>query len=32
MEQPENFPTCLATKPYYKSQVASFFKKLKLFK
>jgi len=30
MEQPENFPTCLATKPYRKSEVASFFKSLKL--
>ncbi|KAG1326886.1 putative peptidyl-tRNA hydrolase PTRHD1 [Cocos nucifera] len=32
IEQPENFPTCLATRPYHKSQVASFFKKLKLCK
>ncbi|KAJ3698465.1 hypothetical protein LUZ61_002170 [Rhynchospora tenuis] len=32
IEQPENIPTCLATKPYPKSQVASFFKKLKLCK
>ncbi|XP_042517164.1 putative peptidyl-tRNA hydrolase PTRHD1 isoform X1 [Macadamia integrifolia] len=31
-EQPENFPTCLATKPYPKSIVSSFFKKLKLCK
>lgn len=30
MEQPENYPTCLATKPYLKSEVASFFKSLKL--
>lgn len=32
IEQPENFPTCLATKPYPKSMVSSFFKKLKLCK
>ncbi|XP_010262334.1 PREDICTED: putative peptidyl-tRNA hydrolase PTRHD1 [Nelumbo nucifera] len=32
IEQPENFPTCLATKPYRKSIVSSFFKKLKLCK
>ncbi|KAL9961471.1 hypothetical protein ACROYT_G030416 [Oculina patagonica] len=32
IEQPENFPTCLATKPYPKEQIQSFFKKLKLFK
>ncbi|CAL1385260.1 unnamed protein product [Linum trigynum] len=32
IEQPENIPTCIATKPYPKSQVASFFKKLKLCK
>ncbi|KAL9260609.1 putative peptidyl-tRNA hydrolase PTRHD1 [Drosera capensis] len=32
IEQPENIPTCLATKPYPKSSVASFFKKLKLCK
>ncbi|KAL5709633.1 hypothetical protein ACHQM5_020298 [Ranunculus cassubicifolius] len=31
IEQPENVPTCLATKPYPKSAVASFFKKLKLY-
>lgn len=30
VEQPENIPTCLATKPYPKSTVSSFFKKLKL--
>ncbi|KAG8375339.1 hypothetical protein BUALT_Bualt10G0089900 [Buddleja alternifolia] len=30
IEQPENIPTCLATKPYPKSFVTSFFKKLKL--
>jgi len=32
IEQPENIPTCLATKPYPKTLVASFFKKLKLCK
>eukprot|EP00118_Oscarella_pearsei_P028057 m.311496 g.311496 ORF g.311496 m.311496 type:complete len:118 (+) comp73270_c0_seq1:18-371(+) len=32
IEQPENFPTCLATKPYAKEKVQSFFKKFKLFK
>ncbi|KAF3976064.1 hypothetical protein CMV_000709 [Castanea mollissima] len=32
VEQPENIPTCLATKPYPKSIVSSFFKKLKLCK
>ncbi|CAL5358744.1 hypothetical protein CsSME_00048765 [Camellia sinensis var. sinensis] len=32
IEQPENIPTCLATKPYPKSVVSSFFKKLKLCK
>ncbi|XP_065848360.1 uncharacterized protein [Euphorbia lathyris] len=32
MEQPENIPTSLATKPYPKSVVSSFFKKLKLCK
>lgn len=32
IEQPENCPTCLATKPYPKQQIQSFFKKLKLFK
>ncbi|KAK4793483.1 hypothetical protein SAY86_023918 [Trapa natans] len=32
IEQPENFPTCLATKPYVKSTVSSYFKKLKLCK
>ncbi|CAN4095599.1 unnamed protein product [Withania somnifera] len=31
-EQPENMPTCLATKPYPKSLVSSFFRKLKLCK
>jgi peptidyl-tRNA hydrolase len=32
MEQPENFPTCLATRPYRKDKVASFFKKCALAK
>ncbi|KAG9454481.1 hypothetical protein H6P81_007385 [Aristolochia fimbriata] len=32
IEQPENIPTCLATKPYPKSVVSSFFRKLKLCK
>ncbi|KAL6207697.1 hypothetical protein ACLB2K_018651 [Fragaria x ananassa] len=32
IEQPENFPTCLATKPYPKSMESSYFKKLKLCK
>ncbi|KAI3727964.1 hypothetical protein L6452_16588 [Arctium lappa] len=31
IEQPENTPTCLASKPYPKSVVSMFFKKLKLF-
>ncbi|KAJ9549596.1 hypothetical protein OSB04_022139 [Centaurea solstitialis] len=32
IEQPENTPTCLASKPYPKSVVSIFFKKLKLCK
>lgn len=32
IEQPENTPTCIATAPCPKSQVASFFRKLKLCK
>ncbi|XP_027084164.1 uncharacterized protein [Coffea arabica] len=32
IEQPENIPTCFATKPYPKSIVSSFFKKVKLCK
>lgn len=32
IEQPENIPTCLATKPYPKSIVSPYFKKLKLCK
>ncbi len=31
-EQPENTPTCLATKPYYKKEIETFFKAFKLFK
>ncbi|XP_014663473.1 PREDICTED: putative peptidyl-tRNA hydrolase PTRHD1 [Priapulus caudatus] len=31
-EQPENIPTCLATKPYEKATVEKYFKKFKLFK
>eukprot|EP00854_Cymbomonas_tetramitiformis_P002261 gene2261-2979_t len=32
IEQPENFPTCIATKPYPKAEVAQYFKKCKLCK
>ncbi|GAX73247.1 hypothetical protein CEUSTIGMA_g701.t1 [Chlamydomonas eustigma] len=32
IEQPEGFPTCLATKPYPKDEIASHFKKLNLCK
>jgi len=32
IEQPENIPTCLATKPYAKSSVDKFFKIFKLFR
>jgi len=32
IEQPENFPTCLAVRPYPKDQVQKFFKGLKLYK
>ena len=32
VEQPENFPTCIATAPYPKGQVAPLVKKLKLCK
>ncbi|XP_062520633.1 putative peptidyl-tRNA hydrolase PTRHD1 [Corticium candelabrum] len=32
IEQPENYPTCLATKPYHKTAIQSFFKHFKLFK
>lgn len=32
IEQPENIPTCLATKPYKKSLVEALFKAFKLFR
>lgn len=32
VEQPENYPTCLATKPYRRSHAAQHFKKLQLCK
>ncbi|KAK2557886.1 putative peptidyl-tRNA hydrolase PTRHD1 [Acropora cervicornis] len=32
IEQPEGYPTCLATKPYPKATLRPFFKELKLFK
>ncbi|XP_070533424.1 putative peptidyl-tRNA hydrolase PTRHD1 [Ptychodera flava] len=32
IEQPENIPTCLASKPYPKEQIQKYFKKFKLFK
>lgn len=32
IEQPENIPTCIATKPYSKPLIESFFKGLKLFR
>lgn len=32
IEQPENVPTCLATKPYSKSLVEKFFKAFKLLR
>ena len=32
IEQPENFPTCLAVKPYPKSAVAPLMKKFQLCK
>lgn len=32
VEQPEDFPTCLAVKPYPKTEVQKHFKKLKLYK
>ena len=31
-EQPENFATCLATKPYVKDEVSQYFKKCNLAK
>lgn len=30
VEQPENYPTCLATKPYPKTDIQQYFKKYKL--
>ncbi len=32
IEQPENIPTCLVTKPYPKGEVQSLFRGLKLYK
>jgi hypothetical protein len=32
IEQPEDIPTCLATKPYPKSKVSAHFKNLKMCK
>ena len=32
VEQPENFPTCIATRPYPKDAIQIHFKKFKLFK
>ena len=32
IEQPEDLPTCLVTKPYPKEEVSRLFKKLKLLK
>lgn len=32
IEQPENYPTCLAVRPYPKAQVQHYFKGLKLYK
>ena len=32
IEQPENFPTCIATKPYPKDEIQQYFTKFKLFK
>ena len=32
IEHPENFPTCIATKPYPKDEIQQYFKKFKLFK
>ncbi|CAG0881511.1 unnamed protein product, partial [Darwinula stevensoni] len=32
MEQPEEIPTCIATKPCPKDTIQKYFKKLKLFK
>lgn len=32
IEQPENYATCLATKPYPREDIKSYFKKFKLYK
>ena len=32
IEQPEDYPTCLAVRPYPKAQVQKYFKGLKLYK
>lgn len=32
IEQPENIPTCIATRPYVKENIQEHFKKFKLFK
>ena len=32
IEQPENIPTCIATKPYPKADVQNYLKRFKLFK
>ena len=32
IEQPEDYPTCLVTKPYRKENIQKHFKGLKLFK
>ena len=32
VEQPENIPTAIAVKPYYKQDVEQFFSKLKLYR
>lgn len=32
MEQPENIPTAIAVKPYYKQDVEQYFSKLKLYR
>lgn len=32
IEQPENTPTCLVTKPYVKQEISRYFKKLRLLK
>ncbi|XP_046839222.1 putative peptidyl-tRNA hydrolase PTRHD1 [Xenia sp. Carnegie-2017] len=31
VEQPENYPTCLATKPYPREEVSKYFKGFKLY-